>query len=315
MILSASVKADIPALYGGWFMKRIRDGFLDIGVADPHVPGVTRTDRYALSPSVIDAILLWTRNPIPFLAHFHELNQRGYYYVTNIGLTPYEKKVEPEIKNKRAVLESFSTIAALSAPNRVVWHYGPIIMTEFTDAAAHLRTFRYFAERIKGTATTVVFSGLQGSLDAATTEYIGYSKTEDTEMAKLVSEMAMIAIENEMQPSLYAGQQNLARLTTLRVAPLVSGSQIANMRGAVSHGYNSDVYSSSGLNTADYLDIGLNNCCTQECAYCQENNKRVHFYHGPEDTSLSPIRDIYSQKPIDMRVRSNLNFQLLLMQM
>src|SRR5659263_228890 len=171
MILSASVKADIPAIYGGWFMKRLQDGFLDIGVADPHMVGVTRTDRYVLSPSVIDGILLWSRNPVPFLNNFREIEQMGYFYITNIGLTPYEKKVEPEIKNKHAVLDSFAKIAALSAPDRVVWHYGSIIMTEFTDAAAHLRTFRYFAERIKGTATLDNRPFFYGRLELATTEY------------------------------------------------------------------------------------------------------------------------------------------------
>lgn len=314
MILSASVKADIPALYGTWFMKRLTDGYLDIGVPDIRIPGVTRTDRYTLSPSVIDAIVFWTRNPVDFVENMGEIKSMGYFCMTNIALTPYEKKVEPQISDKRAVLGAFSRIAAITSPEQVIWQYGPIIMTEHTDYKAHIRTFQYLAERINGTASTVVFSGLQDVLDIGVRREIGYRETRDTDLAMMVREMAHIARENRIQPALYANQQQLARLTALEVTPLVSGAQIAKLRGAVSHGYKNDAYAEPTLHTSEYLDIGLNNSCTQGCLHCQKTNRHVHFYHGPQDTSLSPIRDIYSQKPIDMCVKSLLNFQMSLLQ-
>jgi len=63
MIISASRRTDIPALYSKWFFNRLEAGF--VMIPNPRVPN--RLGRVELSPDTVDCIVLWTKNPAPML--------------------------------------------------------------------------------------------------------------------------------------------------------------------------------------------------------------------------------------------------------
>ena len=75
MILSASRRTDIPNYYMDWFLHRIREGYVD--VRNPMTPH--QISRIALSPSVVDCIVFWTKNPENMLPHLGELAAYPYY--------------------------------------------------------------------------------------------------------------------------------------------------------------------------------------------------------------------------------------------
>ena len=62
MIISASRRTDIPALYGDWFINRVRAGFAVV-----RNPADGRPVRVPLTPETVDVIVFWTKNPRPFL--------------------------------------------------------------------------------------------------------------------------------------------------------------------------------------------------------------------------------------------------------
>ena len=74
MIISASRRTDIPALYPEWFMNRIREGFAL--VQNPFNSRVF--SKVDLSRASVEAIVFWTRNARPMLGSLHELTARGY---------------------------------------------------------------------------------------------------------------------------------------------------------------------------------------------------------------------------------------------
>ncbi len=76
MIISASRRTDIPALYSRWFINRMRAGYCH----RPQPVRRTPNRRISLAPEDVDAIVFWTRNPRPLFRYLDELDARGYRY-------------------------------------------------------------------------------------------------------------------------------------------------------------------------------------------------------------------------------------------
>ena len=63
MILSASRRTDLPSLYGPWLLGRLEAG--EVLIPQPY--RARHATRLLFSPETVDAIVFWTKNPIPFL--------------------------------------------------------------------------------------------------------------------------------------------------------------------------------------------------------------------------------------------------------
>ena len=70
MILNTGNRTDIPGYYSEWFMNRIREGF--VYTRNPYYPELVT--KYSLSPKVVDIIQFCTKNPLPLLKYFDDLN-------------------------------------------------------------------------------------------------------------------------------------------------------------------------------------------------------------------------------------------------
>ena len=91
MIISASRRTDIPALYSQWFVNRLREG--EVLVPNPY--NRKKVSRIRLSPEVVDGIVFWTKNPEPLLPYLRELDAMGYRYCFQYTITDYGKDLEP----------------------------------------------------------------------------------------------------------------------------------------------------------------------------------------------------------------------------
>ncbi len=63
MIISASRRTDIPALFSDWLFKRMEEGY--VLVRNPM--NFHQVSRISLSPDVVDCIVFWSKNPRPML--------------------------------------------------------------------------------------------------------------------------------------------------------------------------------------------------------------------------------------------------------
>ncbi len=90
MILSVSRRTDIPRYYGQWFRNRIREGYLL--VRNPVNP--RQISQIDLSPSVVDCMVFWTKNPAGLIPYLDELEKYPYYF--QFTLTGYGHDVEPD---------------------------------------------------------------------------------------------------------------------------------------------------------------------------------------------------------------------------
>lgn len=154
MIISASRRTDIPAFYSDWLMRRLRSGTCT--VANPFNP--RQVSRVSLRVEDVDALVFWTRDPRPLMPHLSELDRRGYRYYFLFTLLAYPREFEPATPSTETALEAFHDLADLLGPERVVWRYDPMVLSNVTDAAYHERAFARLAESLKGVTRRCVVS-------------------------------------------------------------------------------------------------------------------------------------------------------------
>ena len=95
MILSASRRTDIPNYYIDWFLHRVQEGFVYVrNPINPH-----QISRISLSPSVVDCIVFWPKNPENMLPHLGEL--AAYPYYVQFTLTAMAGTSNPICPTKR----------------------------------------------------------------------------------------------------------------------------------------------------------------------------------------------------------------------
>lgn len=154
MIISASRRTDLPAYYSEWFMNRVRAGFCTVH----HPFRAGQKFRVSLAPEEVDAIVFWSKNPAPLLAHLDELDRRGFRYYFQFTLNDYSPLLEPGIPPLAERLKTFHALADRLGSARVVWRYDPILLTNITDPGFHLQSFKGLARALAGRTQRVMVS-------------------------------------------------------------------------------------------------------------------------------------------------------------
>ena len=154
MIVSASRRTDIPCHYMEWFMNRVRAGHAL--VRNPM--NAAQVSRVPLTPDVVDGIVFWTKDAQNLLPHLDELEARGYHFYVQFTITPYEGPLEPGIRPKRAVMDTFEALSRRLGRDGVVWRYDPIVLNDELDAAWHRARFEAMCERLAPLTDQVTIS-------------------------------------------------------------------------------------------------------------------------------------------------------------
>jgi len=152
MIINTGQRTDIPAFYAKWFANRLRAGF--VCVRNPYDP--QQVSRYRLDPSVVDLIGFCTKNPAPMFPYMKLLEPYGQYWFVTI--TPYGRDIEPNVPDKRRLLDDFRRLSERVGVNAMGWRYDPILLSERYTEDYHLRAFEKMAQALDGFTHTVVIS-------------------------------------------------------------------------------------------------------------------------------------------------------------
>ncbi|QPM68060.1 DUF1848 domain-containing protein [Atribacter laminatus] len=162
MIISASRRTDIPAFYGEWFMRRLRDGFVVI----PNPFNAHRFSIQSLSPDDVEAIVFWSKNPFPFFTILSEVDHLGFQnrYLFHFTLNPYYQTVfEPYLPPFSERVDTFSMLADTIGQKRIIWRYDPIIFCNGNlkfDLTFHKQAFSQLIKRLHPFTKKIVISFL-----------------------------------------------------------------------------------------------------------------------------------------------------------
>ena len=280
MIINTGQRTDIPAFYSGWFVNRLKAGF--VLVRNPYNP--QSVTRYRLTPDVVDLIGFCTKNPAPMLPHLDLLSPFGqYWYVT---ITPYGKDIEPRVPDKRQVLDSFRRLSDRVGAHRVGWRYDPILVSGEWPVERHLKAFAYMAETLSGYTRTAVISFIDL-----------YEKTKrNFPKARSVSP--------EDRRSLGKGMAEIAGQYGMTLRPCAEGNELSEFGADCSGCMTVAMYEQAlgrrlkaprqpgaRKECACWLggDIGAYNTCGHLCRYCYANydpetvlaNRKLHDPESP----------------------------------
>lgn len=191
MIINTGCRTDIPAFYTKWFMNRIREGY--VLVRNPYNPN--QVTKYNLSPEVVDCLAFCTKNPEPMLTYLDELDiYKQYWFVT---ITPYGKDIEPNVPDKKKVMESFKKLSNHIGVDAIGWRYDPIFIGDGFDVNKHITCFEKMAKELKGYThnCTISFLDLYEKVKRNAPNINPPTKEEQIRMAKAFSK---IGKENNM---------------------------------------------------------------------------------------------------------------------
>ena len=152
MILNTGARTDIPAFYSKWFMNRIREGF--VYVRNPFNP--KKITKYILDPNLIDVLAFCTKNPKPMLEYIDELKKfRMFWFVT---ITPYGLDIEPNVNNKKDIINSFIELSKKIGSNALYLRYDPILITKKYSVEYHIKCFKRLCFLVSGYTNNIVIS-------------------------------------------------------------------------------------------------------------------------------------------------------------
>lgn len=154
MIISASRRTDIPAFYADWFYNRLGEGYCTV-----FNPFNRNQVRYvSLKPEDVDVIVFWTRNTRPFIDRLSVLDDIGIHYYFQYTLVDYNKSIETRVPDREKLLYEFLRLSDKIGPERVIWRYDPIIISEEYTPAIHIESFNRLARQLDGKTHRVVIS-------------------------------------------------------------------------------------------------------------------------------------------------------------
>lgn len=152
MIINTGQRTDIPAFYTPWFLNRLKDGFVMVRNPFHH----SQVTCYALHPEVVDLICFCTKNPGPLLPYGDILSP--FQQLWHVTITPYGKDIEPQVPDKKKIIEFFRTLSDRLGPSHLCWRYDPVLLWGNYDINYHIRAFSTLAEALEGYTYTCIFS-------------------------------------------------------------------------------------------------------------------------------------------------------------
>lgn len=278
MIISASRRTDIPALYSEWFMNRIRAG--EVLVPNPY--NRKKVSRIVLSPEVVDVIVFWTKNPEPMLPYLRELDQRGYQYCFQVTITDYEQDMEPGVPCTADAMATFLLMSQMLGKERMEWRFDPILLTDRYTKAYHLEQFEMMCGWLRPAVERCIISFVD--------DYKGstVSCMEPEEIEELAEGLGEIACRYGISLC------SCAEKTGLEHCGITHGACIDQERLRRITGYKLDLKKDPGqrkeCRCAESIDIGVYDTCIGGCGYCYAVNhtgsaRRKYEQHDP----LSPM--------------------------
>ncbi|HIT53518.1 MAG TPA: DUF1848 domain-containing protein [Candidatus Fimivicinus intestinavium] len=261
MILSASRRTDLPALYGEWLMGRLRAGFAL--VPGPRSPHTLR--RVTLTPDVVDCIVFWSKNPQPFLRFLPEIERMGYPFYFQFTLNPYNGEVERCLPPLRERLEIFHRLSAQIGPERLVWRYDPVIVAERYPPGWHVEQFDRLCAVLHRDTCRCVFS----FFDRYAKDQSGFYEADGASMRTVAQGFSQIAAQYGLP--LFAcsepvdlsgyGIQHAACIDAALVEQVI-GCPVKDRK---------DPNQRPLCGCMESVELGSYDSCTNGCVYCYAN--------------------------------------------
>ena len=295
MILNVSGRCDIVAFYTDWFMKRYHAGFVD--VRNPIYPKMVSRINF----SDVDAILFCTKNPIPIVDKLPEIKKPIFFHVT---LTPYKEDIEPNVANKKLVIEAIKKISNIVGIDNLYVRYDPVFLSKKYNLDYHLKAFNKMCTLLDGYVNKIIISFLDNYKNVEKNiTYIKPIPFTNEDYKVIGTNFSRIAALHNMTVQTCFEDINLVEYGFIK-SECLSKEMAYNLTGKEFSKWTAR--KGGKCNCVEMVDIGVYNSCRHFCKYCYANYneglvKSNMAKHNPNSSLL--IGDLNSDDIIKERTK------------
>ena len=295
MILNVSGRTDIVAFYTDWFMNRYHEGFVD--VRNPFNKKLVSRINF----DNVDLILFCTKNPTPIVNYLKEINKPIIFHVT---LTPYLKDIEPNVPDKKEVIESIKKISKIIGKENTVVRYDPIFISDKYNVDYHIKVFNRLCEQLDGYIEKIIVSFIDDYKNVRNNIKTLKIKefTEDIYKSIGINFSKSASLHNITVQTCFE-ERNLTEYGFIK-GECLSHELAFKMTGKI---YKNWIARKGKLcNCVQMVDIGVYNSCKHFCKYCYANydeKEVLNNYNNHDNNSSLLVGKLESDDIIKERIK------------
>lgn len=279
MILNVSGRCDIVAFYSDWFMRRYREGYVD--VRNPFNPKLISR----ISFENVDLILFCTKNPIPILNKIKEIDKPILFHVT---ITPYKEDIEPNVKDKSKIIGAVKVLSNILGKDRLTIRYDPIFLNDKYTLEYHVKAFDRLCSLLDGYVSKILISFIDDYKNVRKNgDILKYREFTENDYKVIGESFSKIAKEHGMVVHTCFEDRNLVEYGFVKDECL-SHELAFKLTGKTYKNWTAR--KEKKCNCVQMVDIGVYNSCKHFCKYCYANydeDKVIsNFNNHYEDSSL-----------------------------
>lgn len=260
MILFVSGRTDIPAFYSNWFINRVKAGFVD--VRNPFNQNLVSRIYF----SDVDLIMFCSKNPLPMINKLDILNVPVLFHVT---ITSYGKDVEPNIPDKRLIIEGVKKLSLVLGIDNVVVRYDPIFLSDKYNVDYHIKAFDKLCKNLNGYVNKIIVSFMDEYKNVRNNKNIlKYRAFTRDDYKKIGEAFSKSAHDNGMSVQTCFEDEDLTEYGFVKgeclsheLAYILTGKKFKS----------SNVRKEKKCECVQMVDIGDYNSCMHMCKYCYAN--------------------------------------------
>lgn len=293
MILNVSGRTDIVAFYSDWFLNRYKEGFLD--VRNPFNSNLVSRIYF----EDVDLIFFCTKNPEPIINKLNIIKKPIIFHVT---LTPYKEDIEPNVPNKKELIENIKILSNLIGKENLIIRYDPIFLSNRYNLEYHKKMFERVCNSLEGYTEKILISFIDDYKNVRNNkDYLKHQEFTETDYEEIGKSFSKSAHSHKMLVHTCFEDRNLTEFgfdegecLSHELAYIMTGKKYKNWTAR----------KEKKCNCVQMVDIGVYNSCKHFCKYCYANydEKKVtdNFKnHNPNSSLL--IGDLKDTDTIKIR--------------
>ena len=280
MILNISGRTDIVAFYSDWLINRLNEGFVD--VRNPFNPKMV--SRILLDD--VDLLFFCTKNPTPILNKLKDIDKKVYFHVT---LTPYKNEIEPNVPDKKNVIESIKKLSKIIGKENVVVRYDPVFINDKYNLEYHVKAFDKLCALLDGYISKIIISFIDDYKNVRKNyNILKYKKLNDNDYETIGLSFSKSAKKHNMVVHTCAEDKNLTEYGFIH-DECMSKELAFKLTGKMYKKWKAR--KNVPCQCIEMVDIGVYNSCKHFCKYCYANydEKQVinnYNNHNPKSSLL-----------------------------
>jgi hypothetical protein len=275
-IISASRRTDIPAFYSDWFLHRLEEGFTDV----LH-PYTKKWFRVSLRAEDVGAIVFWSKNYEPLIPKLEEIEKTTKNLFFHFTITA-NRGLELRTPDYRDAARDYVYLAKRYAPERLVWRFDPICITDKLPFEIYVERFIACAELLKGLtdACTISFANPYKKVLANMKKYTDHTLIDLPDGRKREYAKHLTGIAEGYGISLLACCNDFLLSDKIEKARCIDGGRLSLLFGTPLENRPAATRKECGCTRS--IDIGAYDTCGHGCVYCYANTDQEKAARAPE---------------------------------